>query len=36
MPEDLLEIGALRQRDKATYAVAPYIPGGFISDFNLL
>lgn len=36
MAEDLLEKGAIMQRDKATYAVAPHIPGGFITDFNLL
>ncbi len=36
MAEDLLDKGAIMQRDKATYAVAPHIPGGFINDFNLL
>ena len=36
MAEDLLEKGAIMQRDKATYAIAPHIPGGFITDFNLL
>jgi NAD(P)H-nitrite reductase large subunit len=36
MAEDLLEKGAIMQRDKATYAVAPHIPGGLITDFNLL
>jgi len=36
MAEDLLEKGAIRQRDKATYAIAPHIPGGLITDFNLL
>jgi len=36
MGEDLLDKGAIMQRDKATYAIAPHIPGGFISDFNLL
>jgi NAD(P)H-nitrite reductase large subunit len=36
MPEDLLEKGAIMQRDKATYAIAPHIPGGLITDFNLL
>ncbi len=36
MAEDLLEKGAIMQRDKATYAVAPHIPGGIITDFNLL
>ncbi len=36
MAEDLLEKGAILQRDKETYAVAPHIPGGLITDFNLL
>ena len=36
MAEDLLEKGAILQRDKATYAIAPHIPGGLITDFNLL
>lgn len=36
MAEDLLEKGAIIQRDKETYAVAPHIPGGIITDFNLL
>ncbi len=36
MAEDLLEKGAILQRDKETYAVAPHIPGGIITDFNLL
>ena len=36
MAEDLLEKGAIMQRDKATYAIAPHIPGGLITDFNLL
>lgn len=36
MSEDLLEKGAIIQRDKKTYAVAPHIPGGLITDFNLL
>ncbi len=31
MKEDILEKGAIIQRDKETYAVAPHIPGGFIS-----
>ena len=35
MAADLLEQGAIMQRDKATYASAPHIPGGFITDFNL-
>jgi NAD(P)H-nitrite reductase large subunit len=36
MAEDILEKGAIVQRDKETYAVAPHIPGGIITDFNLL
>jgi NAD(P)H-nitrite reductase large subunit len=36
MSEDLLEKGAILQRDKTTYAIAPHIPGGIITDFNLL
>lgn len=36
MADDLLEKGAIIQRDKETYAIAPHIPGGFINDFNLL
>ena len=32
---DLLEKGAILQRD-GTYAIAPHIPGGVITDFNLL
>lgn len=31
MKEDILEKGAIIQRDKDSYAVAPHIPGGFIS-----
>ncbi|MGD9366374.1 MAG: NAD(P)/FAD-dependent oxidoreductase [Desulfobacteraceae bacterium] len=36
MKEDIFEKGAIIQRDKQTYAVAPHIPGGFISvaDFR--
>lgn len=33
---DMLEKGAVLQRDKKTYAIAPHIPGGIILDFNLL
>lgn len=33
---DLPEKGAILQRDKQTYAIAPHIPGGIILDFNLL
>ena len=36
MAEDLLERGAIVQRDKETYAIAPHIPGGIITDFTLL
>lgn len=38
MKEDIFEKGAIIQRDKQTYAVAPHIPGGFISvaDFRKL
>jgi NAD(P)H-nitrite reductase large subunit len=36
MAEDLLDKGAIIQRDKETYAIAPHIPGGIITDFNLL
>jgi NAD(P)H-nitrite reductase large subunit len=36
MAEDLLDKGAIVQRDKETYAIAPHIPGGIITDFNLL
>jgi hybrid cluster-associated redox disulfide protein len=28
--------GAILQRDKKTFAVAPHIPGGVITDFNIL
>ncbi|HEX3030994.1 MAG TPA: NAD(P)/FAD-dependent oxidoreductase [Bacillota bacterium] len=34
--KDLLEQGAIVQRDKETYAVAPHIPGGIITDTNVL
>lgn len=38
MKEDILEKGAICQRDQETYAVAPHIPGGFIpiEDFRRL
>ena len=36
MAADLLEKGAIIQRDKATYAIAPHIPGGIITDYDLL
>jgi NAD(P)H-nitrite reductase large subunit len=36
MAEDLLEKGAIIQRDNETYAIAPHIPGGIITDFELL
>jgi len=34
--KDILEKGAIVQRDKNTYAIAPHIPGGIIVDFNVL
>jgi NAD(P)H-nitrite reductase large subunit len=34
--EDILAKGAILQRDKETYAIAPHIPGGLITDFALL
>jgi len=34
--KDILEKGAIIQRDKQTYAIAPHIPGGIILDFNVL
>lgn len=34
--KDMLEKGAILQRDKNTYAIAPHIPGGIILDFNIL
>ncbi|VBB06303.1 Hypothetical protein LUCI_1533 [Lucifera butyrica] len=36
MKTDLLEKGAVLQRDKETYAIAPHIPGGIITDPNTL
>ena len=36
MSGDLLEKGAILQRDKQNFAIAPHIPGGLITDFNLL
>lgn len=36
MAQDLLGKGAIVQRDKETYAIAPHIPGGIITDFGLL
>ena len=36
MAGDLLEKGAILQRDKQNFAIAPHIPGGIITDFNLL
>ncbi len=36
MADDLLEKGAILQRDKQNFAIAPHIPGGIITDFNLL
>lgn len=34
--KDMKERGATLQRDKRTYAITPHIPGGFISDPNIL
>ncbi len=36
MAGDLLEKGAILQRDQQNFAIAPHIPGGIITDFNLL
>jgi NAD(P)H-nitrite reductase large subunit len=36
MSQDLLEKGAILQRDKQNFAIAPHIPGGIIKDVNLL
>lgn len=36
MAEDLLEKGAIVQRGQESYAIAPHIPGGIITDFSLL
>jgi NAD(P)H-nitrite reductase large subunit len=36
MADDLLEKGAILQRDRETFAIAPHIPGGIITDLNLL
>ena len=36
MAGDVLEKGAILQRDKQNFAIAPHIPGGLITDFNLL
>ncbi len=36
MADDLLDKGAILQRDKENFAIAPHIPGGIITDFNLL
>lgn len=36
MADDLLAKGAILQRDKQNFAIAPHIPGGIITDFNLL
>ena len=34
--KDILEKGAIVQRDKETFAVTPHIPGGIITDSNVL
>lgn len=36
MAQDRLDKGAILQRDKETYAIAPHIPGGIITDFGVL
>jgi len=36
MANDLLEKGAILQRDKQNFAIAPHIPGGIITDMDLL
>lgn len=33
---DMLAKGAVLQRDKKTYAIAPHIPGGIVLDFNIM
>lgn len=33
---DILDKGAILQRDKETFAIAPHIPGGIILDTNIL
>lgn len=35
MTKDLLEKGAIIQRDKETFAIAPHIPGGIIDPAEL-
>ncbi|MDN5310025.1 MAG: hypothetical protein PWP14_1419 [Methanolobus sp.] len=35
MSKDLLEKGAILQRDKETYAIAPHLPGGIVSAEQL-
>lgn len=35
MSKDILEKGAIVQRDKETFAIAPHIPGGIISPSDL-
>ncbi|HEU0264772.1 MAG TPA: NAD(P)/FAD-dependent oxidoreductase [Geobacterales bacterium] len=35
MKKDLLEKGAILQRDKESYAIAPHIPGGFVDTATL-
>jgi NAD(P)H-nitrite reductase large subunit len=36
MADDILEKGAILQRDKTSFAIAPHIPGGIITDFDML
>ncbi len=35
MKKDILEKGAILQRDKETYAIAPHIPGGLVTTATL-
>jgi NAD(P)H-nitrite reductase large subunit len=36
MADDILELGAILQRDGQTYAVTPRIPCGLVTDFDIL
>ena len=36
MADDILEKGAILQRDKTSFAIAPHIPGGITTDFDML
>jgi NAD(P)H-nitrite reductase large subunit len=35
MKKDIIEKGAILQRDRETYAIAPHIPGGFTDTATL-